>query len=193
MRLRDEKRHIPGTRSECQRIKAMSGQEKSLPFFKTLKKYTKKSNFQWTAKAEMAFKKMKKSIAELPMLTSPKEKEELIIYIAATKEAFSTVLMTERDGKQMPSTSLVVHYKLGEHDIHYRTRNSVKGQILTDFIVKHPKDDSPDTQMEDEEEFLDSWILFTDGSSCIDGFGAGLILTNPKGVEFTYVMSKVIY
>ncbi|GJT89462.1 reverse transcriptase domain-containing protein [Tanacetum coccineum] len=30
--------------------------EKSLPFFKTLKKCTKKSDFQWTAEAEMAFK-----------------------------------------------------------------------------------------------------------------------------------------
>ncbi|GJR01488.1 hypothetical protein Tco_0524472 [Tanacetum coccineum] len=31
-------------------------------------------------------------------------------------------------------------------------------------------------------------FLFTDGSSCIDGSRAGLILTNPKGVEFTYAM-----
>ncbi|GJY17189.1 reverse transcriptase domain-containing protein [Tanacetum coccineum] len=31
--------------------------EKSLSFFKTLKKFTKKSDFQWTAKAEAAFKK----------------------------------------------------------------------------------------------------------------------------------------
>ncbi|GJY54771.1 reverse transcriptase domain-containing protein [Tanacetum coccineum] len=30
--------------------------EKSLPFFKTLKKCTKKSEFQWTAEAEMALK-----------------------------------------------------------------------------------------------------------------------------------------
>nr|GFA53712.1 reverse transcriptase domain-containing protein [Tanacetum cinerariifolium] len=29
-------------------------------------------------------------------------------------------------------------------------------------------------------------MLFTDGSSCVDGSGAGLILTNPDGVEFTY-------
>ncbi|GJS00103.1 reverse transcriptase domain-containing protein [Tanacetum coccineum] len=54
------------------------------------------------AEAEMAFKQMKKLIAELPMLTAPKEKEELIMYLAATKEAISLVLMTERDGKQMP-------------------------------------------------------------------------------------------
>nr|GEZ51239.1 reverse transcriptase domain-containing protein [Tanacetum cinerariifolium] len=34
----------------------------------------------------------------------------------------------------------------------------------------------------------DPWILFTDGSSCTDGFGAGLILTNPEGMVFTYAL-----
>nr|GFB75191.1 reverse transcriptase domain-containing protein [Tanacetum cinerariifolium] len=66
--------------------------EKSFPFFKTLKKCIRKSDFQGTAEAETAFKRMKKSITELPMLTTPKEKEELIIYVAATKEAVSAVL-----------------------------------------------------------------------------------------------------
>ncbi|GKC63672.1 reverse transcriptase domain-containing protein [Tanacetum coccineum] len=70
--------------------------EKSLSFFKTLKKCTKKSNFHWTEKAEAAFKQMKQLIAELPTLTEPEEKEELIVYLAATKEAVSAVLMTER-------------------------------------------------------------------------------------------------
>nr|GEX10288.1 reverse transcriptase domain-containing protein [Tanacetum cinerariifolium] len=32
------------------------------------------------------------------------------------------------------------------------------------------------------------WTLFTDGSSYVDGSGAGLILTNPDGVEFTYAL-----
>nr|GFB22178.1 reverse transcriptase domain-containing protein [Tanacetum cinerariifolium] len=32
------------------------------------------------------------------------------------------------------------------------------------------------------------WTLFTDGSSCVDGSGAGLILINPDGVEFTYAL-----
>ncbi|GJR70262.1 reverse transcriptase domain-containing protein [Tanacetum coccineum] len=75
--------------------------EKSLPFFKTLKKCTKKSDFQWTAKAETSFKQMKKLIAELPTLTAPAKKEELIVYLSAAGEAISTVLMTEREGKQM--------------------------------------------------------------------------------------------
>ncbi|GJY55574.1 reverse transcriptase domain-containing protein [Tanacetum coccineum] len=76
--------------------------EKSLPFFKTLKKCTTKSDFQWTVEAEITFKQMKQSIAELPMLTAQTEKEELIMYLAAAKEAVSAVLMTERKGKQVP-------------------------------------------------------------------------------------------
>ncbi|GKA27132.1 reverse transcriptase domain-containing protein [Tanacetum coccineum] len=36
------------------------------------------------------------------MLTAPEEREELIIYLAASKEAVGVVLMTEREAKQMP-------------------------------------------------------------------------------------------
>ncbi|GKA58179.1 reverse transcriptase domain-containing protein [Tanacetum coccineum] len=67
-------------------------------------------------------------------------------------------------------------------------RTSVKGQLLADFIVERPEDDSLVTTMEVEEELLNPWTLFTDGSSCVDGSGAGLILTNPKGTEFTYAL-----
>ncbi|GJS77333.1 reverse transcriptase domain-containing protein [Tanacetum coccineum] len=224
----------------------------SLPSLKCLKDVQRlngklKSDFQWTAKAETAFKQMKTSIAELPMLTAPKEKEELVIYLAAAKEAISAVLITEKDGKQMPiyfvsralqgpevnytpmeklilalvsarkrlkiyfqaHTIVVIteqpikqmlsnpevagrllkwRFELQEHEIHYRPRTSVKGQILADFIVERPEDDPPDTPMEDKEELLDPWILFTDGSSCISGSRAGLIITNPKGIEFTYAL-----
>nr|GEU38463.1 reverse transcriptase domain-containing protein [Tanacetum cinerariifolium] len=62
--------------------------EKSLPFFKTLKKCTNKSDFQWTAEAEVAFKQMKKLIAGLLTLTTPMEKEELIVYLGAAREAY---------------------------------------------------------------------------------------------------------
>ncbi|GJU47289.1 reverse transcriptase domain-containing protein [Tanacetum coccineum] len=62
----------------------------------------KKSDFHWTTEVEEAFKQMKQLIAELPMLTAPMEKEELIIYLAAAKETVSAVLTTEREAKQMP-------------------------------------------------------------------------------------------
>nr|GEV33802.1 reverse transcriptase domain-containing protein [Tanacetum cinerariifolium] len=66
-------------------------------------------------------------------------------------------------------------------------RVSVKGQILADFIVERPEEDSLDTLIT-EEELPEPWILFTNGSSCTDSFGAGLILTNPEGAEFTYAL-----
>ncbi|GJX23464.1 reverse transcriptase domain-containing protein [Tanacetum coccineum] len=145
--------------------------EKSLPFFKTVKKYTKKSDFHWTEEAEFAFKEMKQLIAKLPMLTAPEEKEELIVYLAVAKEA---------EGYK--------NGELGEYAIHYRPRVSVKGQILANVIVERPKEDSLDTPIEVEEELPKLWILFTDGSSCADGSEAGLILTNPEGTEFTYAL-----
>ncbi|GJY78573.1 reverse transcriptase domain-containing protein [Tanacetum coccineum] len=75
-----------------------------------------------------------------------------------------------------------------KYAIQYRPITSVKGQILADFIVERQEDDPLDTSMEAEEEFSDSWTPFTDRSSCIDGSGVGLILTNLKGSEFTYAL-----
>nr|GEX95877.1 reverse transcriptase domain-containing protein [Tanacetum cinerariifolium] len=237
---------LNGKLASLNRFLSMSA-EKSLSFFKTLKKCIKKGDFQWTPKAEEAFKEMKQSIAKLPMLMTPTEKEELIIYLAAAKEAISAVLMTVRDGKQVPiyfvsqvlqgpsinytsmeklilalvsaskrlkryfqaHTIVVImdqpikqllsnpevtgrllkwRFEQGEHDIQYRPRTSIKGQILADFIVESPEDGTPDTPMEHREELPDPWILFTDGSSCVDGFRASLIIMNPKGMEFTYAL-----
>ncbi|GJZ76958.1 reverse transcriptase domain-containing protein [Tanacetum coccineum] len=155
--------------------------EKSFPFFKTLKKYTKKSDFQWTVEAETTFKQMKTLIAELSMLTAPKEKEELIIYLATAREAISTVLMTERNGKQMPI--YFVSRALQGPKINY-----IPMEKLILALVKRPEDDPPDTPIEDKEELPDPWILFTDGSSCIDGSGTGLIITNLEGIKFTYAL-----
>ncbi|GJV10666.1 reverse transcriptase domain-containing protein [Tanacetum coccineum] len=73
-----------------------------------------------------------------------------------------------------------------EHNITYRPRTSVKGQILADFLVEKPEETSVD--MSEKEAPQEQWTLFTDGSSCIDGSGAGLILTSPDGAEFTYAL-----
>ncbi|GJW21957.1 reverse transcriptase domain-containing protein [Tanacetum coccineum] len=171
---------LNGKHASLNRFLAKSA-EKLLPFFKTLKKCMKKSDFHWTAEAEEAFKQMKQLIAELPMLTAPMEKEELIVYLASAKEM---VLSRPKVAGRLQKWSI----KLGEYAIHYRPRVSVKGQILADFIVERLEEDSPDTLMEVEEELPEPWILFTDGSSCTDGSRAGLILTNPEGMEFTYAL-----
>nr|GFC12855.1 reverse transcriptase domain-containing protein [Tanacetum cinerariifolium] len=75
---------------------------------------------------------------------------------------------------------------LGEHNSTYRPRTSVKGQVLTDFLAKMPHESPPYASVvETQQEPL---TLFTDGSSCADGFGAGLILTSPEGTKFTYTL-----
>ncbi|GJY84142.1 reverse transcriptase domain-containing protein [Tanacetum coccineum] len=79
-------------------------------------------------------------------------------------------------------------FELEGYDIQYRPRTAIKGQILADFIVERPEDESPDELMAEPEALPEPWTLFTDGSSCVDGSGAGLILTNPEGAEFTYAM-----
>ncbi|GKB76976.1 reverse transcriptase domain-containing protein [Tanacetum coccineum] len=125
--------------------------EKSLPFFKTLKKCTKKSDFHWTTEAEEAFKQMKQLIAELPMLTTPMEKEELIMYLAAAKETVSAVL-----SRVLPSSSstrilkleLETRLELGralyfelELDSLYKTRarNSTRARLFPHFMLELDK------------------------------------------------------
>ncbi|GKD60974.1 reverse transcriptase domain-containing protein, partial [Tanacetum coccineum] len=190
--------------------------------------------------AEEAFKQMKKLIAEKTHYTAPREYEELIIYLAAAKETISAVLMTDKEGRQIPvyfvsrtlrgpevnytpmeklvlallsaskqlkryfqaHTIVVItnqpikqllssleisgrmlkwKFKLEGYDIQYRPRTAIKGQVLADFIVERPEEESPDELMTEPE-------VLPEPSSCIDGSGAGLILKNPEGAEFTYAM-----
>nr|GEW04776.1 reverse transcriptase domain-containing protein [Tanacetum cinerariifolium] len=163
-----------------------------------------KSDFLWTEKAEFAFKQMKELIEELPMLTAPVEKEELIVYLAASREAVSDMLMMEGGTKQIPI--YFINRALKGSKINYTSmkklvlallhaskrlrqpRVSVKGKILADFIVERLEEESSDTLMEAEEELPAPWILFTDGSSCVDGSRARMILTNLEGMEFTYAL-----
>ncbi|GJU41129.1 reverse transcriptase domain-containing protein [Tanacetum coccineum] len=74
----------------------------SLLSLKCLKDVQKLNGKLASLNSGSGFKQMKKLIAELPTLTVPMEKEELIVYLAAAKEAVSAVLMTERKAKQMP-------------------------------------------------------------------------------------------
>ncbi|GKC62865.1 reverse transcriptase domain-containing protein, partial [Tanacetum coccineum] len=158
--------------------------EKSLPFFKTLKKCTKKSDFHWTTEMEEAFKQMKQLIAELPMLTAPMEKEELIVYLATTKETVSAVLMTEREAKQMPI--YFVSRALRGPELNYtsmeKPKVSVKGQILADFIVERLEEESPDTLMEAKEE-LPKPFDTTNNEAEYEALIAGLRIMEQMGVK----------
>ncbi|XP_071739996.1 uncharacterized protein [Rutidosis leptorrhynchoides] len=76
--------------------------ERSLPFFGTLKNCLKKTDFKWTEEAEVVFQEMKKLLKELPTMTAPIAGETLILYLAASKEAISSVLIADKGHVQMP-------------------------------------------------------------------------------------------
>jgi hypothetical protein len=52
--------------------------------------------FEWTEEADAAFAQLKKVLSTPPVLVAPKEKEPLLLYIAATHQVVSTVLVVER-------------------------------------------------------------------------------------------------
>ncbi|GJS93738.1 reverse transcriptase domain-containing protein [Tanacetum coccineum] len=123
---------------------------------------------QWEAcwskqEAEQAFKQLKQYLSELPLLVAPKPKEELIIYLSASHGDISAVLLTEQDTVQTP-----VYF------------------ILADFLTEKLDDTMPDVSA--AIGLQEPWTLSMDGSSCVDGSGAGLILTSPEGTEFTYAL-----
>ncbi|GJZ98187.1 reverse transcriptase domain-containing protein [Tanacetum coccineum] len=156
-----------------------------------------KETVQWTADAEEAFRKMKELIEILPTLTAPIKGKAFIMYLTASTENISVVLLAEREKRQVPiyfiSRVLQVaelNYpeleklipalvyaarrlrryfqaypirvltdkpikqilarpeksgriskwaiKLGEHDIKFIGHNSVKGQLLVDFLAETP-------------------------------------------------------
>jgi hypothetical protein len=68
--------------------------EKGLPFFKLLKKTDK---FVWDDEAQKAFEALKKSLTTPPIMTPPIPKETLLLYISATTNVVSTVLMAKRE------------------------------------------------------------------------------------------------
>nr|GEX47748.1 hypothetical protein [Tanacetum cinerariifolium] len=177
--------------------------EKSLPFFKTLKKCMKKSDFHWTVEAKEAFTQMKQLIAKLLMLTMSVKRKELIVYFAtsketqAPKEIFSS---TSNHSNYRPvDTACAIKIKSSreatkvEHRIR-RIYNTLQTQSVSQrayisrLLSRTTRRGLSGYSDGNGREFLELWILFMDGSSCTDGSGAGLILTNPEGMEFTYAL-----
>nr|GEY58216.1 reverse transcriptase domain-containing protein [Tanacetum cinerariifolium] len=128
---------------------------------------------------------------------SPMEKLVLSLVFAAKRlrryfQAHPITVITDQPIKQVMSRPDVagrlqkLSIMLGEHNITYRPRTSIKVQILADFLNEMPINGSQGMSVAETQE--EPWTLFTDGSSCVDVSGAGLILTNPDGVEFTYAL-----
>ena len=73
-----------------------------MPFFKLLKK---SGPVEWNPEAEEALQSLKSYLASPPVLVAPMEKEPLLLYIAATNQVVSAVLVAERDASPKPTSS----------------------------------------------------------------------------------------
>ncbi|KAL0393435.1 UNVERIFIED_CONTAM: hypothetical protein Slati_4309700 [Sesamum latifolium] len=72
--------------------------EKSLPFFKTLRKA---KTFEWGIPCQLAFEELKAYLARLPLLVKPSPGEALYLYLSAAPQAVGSILIREEDEKQL--------------------------------------------------------------------------------------------
>ncbi|XP_010513419.1 PREDICTED: uncharacterized protein LOC104789418 [Camelina sativa] len=114
------------------------------------------------------------------------EKLALAVIVAARKlrpyfQSHSIVVFTDQPLRTILHSLLqsgrMVKWavKLSEYDIEYRSRPSLKSQVLADFITEL----SP--ELDDPTSAVEQWTMFVDGSSTNQGSGVGLILRSLIG------------
>jgi hypothetical protein len=67
--------------------------ERGLPFFKLLKHQEK---FVWTPAVDQALAQLKDFLSKPLVLTAPRKKEQLLLYLAVTTHVVSTAIVVER-------------------------------------------------------------------------------------------------
>jgi hypothetical protein len=95
--------------------------------------------------ADIAFAQLKKVLSTLPVLVAPKEKEPLLLYIAATHQVVSTVLVVERSdegkthGVQWPENCIqCIHNSTETMAIFCGTPNHSGQQSTTIQYIEQP-------------------------------------------------------
>ncbi|KAK4403212.1 Retrovirus-related Pol polyprotein from transposon [Sesamum angolense] len=154
--------------------------EKSLPFFKVLRKQKK---FEWDTSCQLAFEELKEYLAELPLLVKLIQGDTLYLYLSTTPKPLALYSFVKREGSKCQFTMLVKYLmeqndvELSEYDISYLPRSTIKAQALADFVSK-----MAGTPMEDASK-VEKWLLHVDGSSTTQGSGAGIVITSPHGED----------
>ena len=76
--------------------------EKALPLYRLLRK---SDTFVWDKEADEALTALKKQLTNAPVLAAPKDKEPMLLYIAANSRAVSAVMVVERKSQERSTPS----------------------------------------------------------------------------------------
>ncbi|KAH9763080.1 hypothetical protein KPL70_001052 [Citrus sinensis] len=76
--------------------------------------------------------------------------------------------------------------ELGEHDIKYQPRTTIKGQAATYFIAEFTSNQFKEARI--NEAIIPTGRLYVDGSSNQQWSGAGLILVTPEHTEISFAL-----
>ncbi|GKC29670.1 hypothetical protein Tco_1036964 [Tanacetum coccineum] len=164
--------------------------EKALPFMKTLKSYTSGKMVHVPRSLE---KERKCSI-------NGRKEEEIGSRIFCKSDTTRSRTKVPRVGKAHTCPRVCRKEALKifptapntREEIKFKGRNLIKGQILADFLAETSSTEREEEKngeakrKEPKPKPENTWKLFTDGASSFDGLGAGLMLVNPKGKEYTY-------
>ncbi|KAL0447794.1 UNVERIFIED_CONTAM: hypothetical protein Slati_1907300 [Sesamum latifolium] len=159
--------------------------EKSLPFFKMLRKA---KTFEWGTPCQLAFEELKAYLARLPLLVKPSPGETLRKNTPIEKMALALVVTARRlrpyflshpvgvktntplkqtTGKPDTSGRLVKWaVELSEYDISYLPRTTNKAQALAYFVSEMVEMTIKDASQDQK------WLLHVNGSSTAQGSGA---------------------
>ncbi|KAL0434297.1 UNVERIFIED_CONTAM: hypothetical protein Slati_2764000 [Sesamum latifolium] len=72
--------------------------------------------------------------------------------------------------------------ELSKYDHSYLLRTTIKAQALADFIFEMKGASLGDAPKDDK------WFLHVDGSSIVQGSGAGIVITSPPGEDFEFAV-----
>ncbi|XP_071718846.1 uncharacterized protein [Rutidosis leptorrhynchoides] len=153
---------------------------------------------KWIEEAEKAFVEMKSLLRELPTLTAPITGETLMVQMPVyfVSKALSGIEVNyppfEKLVYALPEVSSRLAkwaIELGEHEINYSPRMTIKSQILTDYLAKTTGEvealaESPTISCDENQV----WELHIDGACGVEGAGTGLVLTSPVREEYTYTL-----
>ncbi|KAL0445525.1 UNVERIFIED_CONTAM: hypothetical protein Slati_1680400 [Sesamum latifolium] len=168
--------YVDDMKNSCTQPVYLQIREKESSLFQDIKKAR---TLEWDASCQRAFEELKNYLAGLPLLVKPSPGDTLYLYLSATPQAVSSQTL----GKSDTSGRLVKwDVELSEYDISYVPSTTIKAQTLVDFVLEVAGMSVEDTSSDQV------WLLHVDGSSTIQGSGAGIVIISSQDEDLEFAI-----